>query len=466
MHSIDDTIAAIATAPDGAPRGIVRISGPQTVAVVVEIFNPAEREAHSPVPIPRLSDLRAATRIPGTVRLLLSGRDEAQPVPCDLFLWPTARSYTRQPVAELHTFGSPPLLQALLRQICAAGARLAQPGEFTLRAFLSGRIDLVQAEAVLGVIDASDRRQLDAALAQLAGGLSRPLAALRNKLLDLLADLEAGLDFVEEDIRFINHADITDQLSEAADAVGRMMEQLSLRDRADAAARVVLVGEPNVGKSSLFNALVGDAAALVSPQPGTTRDYLSARIELDGISCLLVDTAGIETEPITDPLSIASQRSSRERSDDADLRLLCIDSSRPLDSQKRAQLDGDDRRIVVFTKCDLSQEVGLRVTSAVETSAATGQGLDELRKAIRQRLSDDSAGESTSTASTSIRCHESLRLAAESLRRARELASVRRGDELIAAEIRTALTELGKIVGAIYTDDLLDRIFSRFCIGK
>jgi tRNA modification GTPase len=459
MYAFDDTIAAIATAPGGAARGIVRISGPEAIAIVEKVFSPNQ---------PTTSEsLRAATRIPGIVSLTLAGRDDEQAAPCDLFVWPTARSYTRQPVAELHTLGSPPLLEVLLRRACAAGARLAERGEFTLRAFLAGRIDLAQAEAVLGVIDATDRRQLDVALAQLAGGLTHPLAAIRDQLLDLLADLEAGLDFVEEDIRFLSHADLTSRLADAADAVSRLVEQLRGRDRADAEPRVVLVGSPNVGKSSLFNALAGDAAALVSVRPGTTRDYLAARLNLGGRACQIIDTAGLDSATSGDELSAAAQQMSHEQHEQADIRLLCLDGSRSLSPREQVQLRRCDRQIVIFTKCDLPV-VRSHSTAAIETSAVTGRGLEELKVAIDSQLIACAAASnpSAAVASTAGRCGESLRLAAESLTRAREVAAHQGGDELIAAEVRTALVELGKVVGTIYTDDLLDRIFSRFCIGK
>ena len=187
MRSLDDTIAAIASPPGGGARGIVRLSGPGLRACLEECFRPSP-----PAP---LATLTRPTAVPGLCWL----RGLAAPLPGELFLWPGKRSYTGQPVAEIHTLGSPPLVEALLRTVCAAGARLAEPGEFTLRAFLAGRIDLTQAEAVLGVIDAADPGQLRAALVQLAGGLARPLHRLRDELLDLLADLEANLDFAEED---------------------------------------------------------------------------------------------------------------------------------------------------------------------------------------------------------------------------------------------------------------------------
>jgi tRNA modification GTPase len=460
MHSIDDTIAAIATAPGRADRGIVRISGPNAVATVQQFFEPIE-----PVV---LAKLRTATCVPGTVAVTLANRPGDQPLPCDLYLWPTNRSYTRQPVAELHTLGSPPILQALLRTACAAGARLAEPGEFTLRAFLAGRIDLVQAEAVLGVIDAEDRRQLDVALAQLAGGLTRPLKLLRDQLLDLLADLEAGLDFVEEDIRFVTGDEPQRRLSAAAAAVAQLVEQMRGRNRTDFEPRVVLVGWPNVGKSSLFNALIGSGpAALVSSQPGTTRDYLTARLQLGGIPLQLIDTAGIEAAAAADTLATAAQQITDEQHQRADLRLLCLDASRPLNDWEQTELCSDRRHLAVLTKCDLATSASCHA-KGIETSTKAGLGIDSLKSVIQAELTAVSASLNSAGAvsTTAVRCRDSLRLTAESLARARDMATAGQGDELIAAEIRTALLELGKVVGTIYTEDLLDRIFSRFCIGK
>ena len=367
-------------------------------------------------------------------------------------------------------------MEAIVRASCAAGARLAEPGEFTLRAFLAGRIDLVQAEAVLGVIDAADRRQLDVALAQLAGGVSQALNSLRDQLLDLLADLEAGLDFAEEDIRFVAGDELDRRLTTAADTVARLVDQMRGREQTDAAPRVVLVGEPNAGKSSLFNALVGRLGALVSPAPGTTRDYLCARLDFDGVAIQLIDTAGLDGEVAADAVSNAAQRATREQTEQADLRLLCIDAARWHDVRKdRMSSAAADysptpaakAQLVVITKCDLTA-IHTHAGAGVATSAVTGAGVDELKAAIREQLvsARSDASPAAVVASTAGRCRESLRLASDSLARALELATARGGEELIAIELRAALVELGKTVGAIYTDDLLDRIFSRFCIGK
>ncbi len=401
-------------------------------------------------------------------QMLLPAEPEAPiRLPGDLYLWPTTRSYTRQPAAEFHTLGSPPLLAAALRAVCAAGARLAQPGEFTLRAFLAGRLDLTQAEAVLGLIDARGPEEFDAALTQLAGGIGRPLHALRDSLLDLVAHLEAGLDFVEEDIQFIAAEDLRNQLQSALWQIESLVAQMSTRTETADGPRIVLVGSPNVGKSSLFNSLVGaGSVALVSTQPGTTRDYLTAWIDLDGIRCQLIDTAGVEVVTSADPRGAAQAAASRQQRQ-ADIRVLCLDSSRSLDPWEQTELARAhaNQNVVVVTKCDQPAMLDLPA-EAVSTSALGGIGFDRLRERLRHSVCALKTPASTSQLATATRCLDSLRLARESLARAVRIRSSRGGEELIAAEVRVALDALGLVVGAIYADDILDRIFSRFCIGK
>jgi tRNA modification GTPase len=456
MHHVDDTIAAIASPPGGALRGVVRISGPQVIACLKRCFRAAEDGD--------LSRIRHASVLPGTLQI-------APPVgalQCDLYLWPNERSYTKQPSAELHTIGAPPLLEAALQTLCDAGARLAEPGEFTMRAFLAGRLDLTQAEAVLGVIDARNRGELRVALSQLAGGLAAPLNELRSQLLDLLAHLEAGLDFVEEDIEFIARGELRRQLDGAAELVSRIESQLSTRAERGGVPRVVLVGWPNVGKSSLFNALAGDSAAIVSHLAGTTRDYLSRAVIVDGVELLLIDTAGVETlDPRGDDVVAEAQKMMAGQNAQADLQLFCIDSTRPINAWEEAELEAPTPRprLVVLTKTDARRAPTLGV-SGIETSSRTRAGLGALRQALRRRIESLAGREYLAVAGTATRCRESLRLAAECLRRASGLARDALGEELVAAEIRSTLEELGKVVGAVHTDDILDRIFSRFCIGK
>jgi tRNA modification GTPase len=496
MYSLDDTIAAIASPPGGAARGIVRLSGAALRACLENCFRP--------VPYVSLPALRGATAVPGLCWL----RGIAAPLPGELYLWAGQRSYTGQPVAELHTLGSPPLLQALLRTVCAAGARPAEPGEFTLRAFLAGRLDLTQAEAVLGVIDAADPRQLHVALEQLAGGLTQPLHRLRDGLLDLLAHLEAGLDFADEDLPLLARDDLVRRLDVAAATVAGLVAQMASRQDSTELARVVLAGRPNSGKSSLFNALAG-AAALVSDRPGTTRDYLVAELDLRGVRCQLVDTAGIgeaETKrgqsqwppsyTADGDLEEAAQTASRQQHQRADVRLLCLDATQPPEDGSATGLRdaGAAEVIVVLTKTDLgtvpifvagSHENGTvpfgrtgefvlpqRESSAdpeqptIQTSSRTGAGLEALRERLRRAVLARRSPAGDVVTGTAVRCGQSLTLAAECLHRARQIALDGAGEELVAADLRVALQEVGKVAGAVYTEDVLERIFSRFCIGK
>ncbi|MBN1909708.1 MAG: tRNA modification GTPase [Pirellulales bacterium] len=455
-YDLDDTIVAIASGPGGAAEGIVRLSGPEAVTCVGRIL--AEEGATALVAADRPTALESAIRLP----------EIFAPLPCTCYVWPGGRSYTGQPVVEIHTLGSPPLLEAVVAECLAAGARSAEPGEFTLRAFLSGRIDLTQAEAVLGVIDAHDDRQLDAALAQLAGGLAQPLGRLRDTLLDLLGHLEAGLDFADEDLPLLETNQLSQRLADALADVEGLQRQLASRSRSGDLARAVLVGWPNAGKSSLFNALAGGPGALVSTQPGTTRDYLQAEIDLEGVHVELIDTAGIE--PPEESLSEVAQAAQAVRADQvasADVQIVCLDGARPPNAWEQAQLAQGDvpGRLVVRTKTDLAPRPECPAW-VLPTSARTGQGLAALREQLREAvLATGGAGEGV-VAATSVRCHESVRQASEALRHAADLVAARGGEELVAADVRAALDALGHVAGAVYTDDLLDRIFSRFCIGK
>ncbi len=456
MHShlsLDDTISAVASAWGSGLRGIVRISGPQTVDVLSRIFQCREGN---------LSDHNLPTVVAGDIRMPAPFPS----VPGDVYLWPTARSYTRQPSAEIHTIGSAPILDTIVEALCRAGARLAEAGEFTMRAFLAGRLDLTQAEAVLGVIDAQTQSDLDVALGQLAGGLRTPLNELREDLLDLLSHLEAGLDFVDEDIEFITVEYLTSQL-QATLAKCRHIEW-TMRQRSESTDyfRVVLMGAPNVGKSSLLNALAESNTAIVSDLAGTTRDYVSRPVEIHKLPCLLVDTAGVQGFPDGD-LEKSAQTVTQEQSRQAHLQLFCLDATRPLNEWERTQIaaTNDIDRIFVLTKCDAPRATDFRA-SAVATSSVDGHGLEQLRDAMRDRLLATATRSPASVSLTSARCRECLRTACENLESAVEAAMNQLGEELVAAELRSSLEHLGQVVGTVYTDDVLDRVFSRFCIGK
>jgi tRNA modification GTPase len=430
------TIVALATPSGPAARAIVRLSGERLQPLLATVFAAELRPGYAVVGSLLLPDLPA--------------------VPASVLFAPAPHSYTGQDVAEIHLPGCGPLVDRLLARLIEAGCRPAQAGEFTQRAFLAGKLDLPRAEAVHAIIAAQTRGELRAALGQLAGGLSNPLRELRESLLDLLADLEAGLDFADEDISFLSTEQLLQRLTAALARVTLLGKQLDSRSLNPSAFRVALVGYPNAGKSSLFNALVG-GAALVSEIPGTTRDYLSARLELGELVLELVDTPGLIEQAIgvdAQALTLA-----REQLDRADLLLVCIEAGRSPDALERRFLQGS--AMWIATKCDLLASAP--PSDALATSAREGSGLRELRAALlraaRQR-------QESALATSLARCRGHADAALNHLRAAHHLALEEGPPELIAMEVRLALEALGHVAGTVYTDDLLDRIFSRFCIGK
>lgn len=462
-----DTIAAISSPPGPALRGIVRLSGPRAVGVARGAF--ASDDCR---PWTGRSEHRA-----GRFHVTLLGRA----IPARLIVWPGTSSYTGGPCAEVHATGSVPVLRAVLAEVIGRGARLAEPGEFTLRAFLAGKIDLTRAEAVLGVIEAQDPAQLSQALAQLAGGISGPIEALRDRLLDLLAHIEADLDFADEpDVEPLGRTGLAAELVDGSETLRRLAGRLDSRERERTRPRVLLYGPPNAGKSRLFNAMIERGRALVSPEPGTTRDTLAGACVCEGLEVELIDSAGVEVPRSEIEVKARSARD-REMAA-ADLVVVChaIDGNEiGADLVARPRLD-------IVTKCDLSgldssteerstggapeNQEGIASTARSEsperlrTSAETGHGLGALRSAIATRLRGSPPGESVP--GTSERCRESLLRAGESLQSACSTLTLGGGDELVAIDLRQAIDDLGRVVGTVVSDDVLDRIFRKFCIGK
>jgi tRNA modification GTPase len=441
-YDLNDTIVALSSAAGPGARAVVRLSGPDAFRIASDLLTPA-----GPLAFNR------RRLYPGHVRL----PDVPSPLPAEMIVFPAPHTYTGQHIAELHTVGCPPLVELLIAELLKAGARAARPGEFTLRAFLAGKLDLTRAEAVLGVIEAGSRDELKQALAQLAGGVARPLQELRGDLLDLLADLEAGLDFADEDIQFVSADEQLRRLGRALALLTLLGKQLDQRALGGRAFRVVLAGRPNAGKSSLFNALTG-GSALVSPEPGTTRDYLVRRLDLDGVPVELIDTAG--WREASGDIEEQALALGREQAHAADLVLLCVEAGREPDAAERQRLAGSAPPAVgVATKCDLARPS----FGDVATSAATGAGLGALRALLAGRAK---ARAQPALAPSVSRCRHHVAACLERLREAHQMVLYGEGPELVALELRGALDELGEMVGAVYTDDLLDRIFSRFCIGK
>ncbi|GAA4437057.1 tRNA modification GTPase [Bremerella cremea] len=448
---LEQTIVAISSAPGIGARSIVRLSGPDSVQLAMGVTT-----------TPDATDIARAQVVTREVCL-----PEGRTMPADFWIWPTSRSYTRQPQVEMHLPGSRPIADEILRQLRAAGAQLAQPGEFTMRAFLAGRLDLTQAEAVLGVIDAQGEQRFQSALKQLSGGLSGPLQSARDELIELLALLEAGLDFVEEDIEFITNEELHQRVTSIYDSLSQLRDQIQNRTFGQAVSKVVLLGLPNAGKSSLFNALTESHDAIISPVAGTTRDFISKRVHWHGIDLELIDTAGHETVADTDLLGKFMEAQTRFATDDCDLGLLCVDVTSGL-SEAACQLQlrmTADRLLVVATKGDSSPDADASF-AALTTSAITLSGVKSLQIAILERLADLEVSSSELVPATAVRCLGAIEATLGALTTSLNGISGYHSEELIASEIRFAISQLAEVVGAVYTDDLLDVIFSRFCIGK
>jgi tRNA modification GTPase len=437
MTTFDDTIVALASAPGPGARAIVRLSGPDTRRIVATTFD-------------NTPDSRALAhgnlRLPGV----------HSPLPAMVLFMPGPQSYTGQDCIEIHTISSPPLVDLLISTLLDAGARAARPGEFTMRAFLSGKKDLTQAEAVLAVIEAESDDELNQALVQLAGGVMQPLHALRDDLLNLLADVEAGLDFSEEDIQFVNKRDMLLRISAGMAHFTNLKRRLDDRAVSNRPFRVAIVGAPNAGKSSLFNALAGSAAAIVSPVPGTTRDYVTRTVTLQGTNIELIDTAG--WQEVASAIEEQAQRFGREQAKQADLVVWCVEAIEWRADSRESGPDIEDA-LIVITKFDIA---GIDVEHPT-TSAKTGHGIAGLRERLAEHAKSARA---PSLAPSLSRCRHHVDKGLKHLRAAHHCVLFDEPAELFALELRLALDQLGEMVGAIYTDDLLDRIFSRFCIGK
>jgi len=459
MLQIDDTIAAIATAAGPAGLAVVRVSGPGALAVADAVFEGAAPLAASPSH--RLHHGWAAAR----------GR-RIDEVVAAVFRAP--RSYTREDVVEWSCHGGDVPARRVLDALLAAGARLARPGEFTLRAFLHGRIDLAQAEAVADLIHAATEHAHDLALAQLAGGLSRALHAQADRLADLVAEVEARIDFAEDVGGVEVPAHVVDGIAAADQALAALLAGAPWARAVREGVRMPVVGRPNVGKSSLFNALLGEERAIVTPAPGTTRDRVSEAIEIAGVRVTLSDTAGLRATD--EPVEAIGVGLAERAIEGAGLVLWVIDGSRPLGAEDRAvasRLAGRPS-VVALNKRDLGRAVsesdvmscledGPR--SVVSVSAASGEGVDTLRGAIGERLGAGRGEAALGAAATNPRHVEALERARAALGRAAAVARTMPG-EIVALELREALAAIGEVTGGRVGDDVLERIFARFCIGK
>ncbi len=379
-------------------------------------------------------------------------------------------SYTTDDVIEISAHGSPVVLRHIVELAVAAGARLAEPGEFTMRAFLNGRIDLTQAEAVRDLIDSQTLYQAKVAAQQLDGALSRRLQPTKRRLVELIAVMEAGIDFAEDDVSVLPAVQILEHIAVIRVPLEELARSFSYGKIVHEGLTLAIVGRPNVGKSSLFNLLVERERAIVTAMPGTTRDLVTETVSLGGIPIRLVDTAGIRRA--LDEAESIGIRKSLEALADADLVLVVLDASQPISPEDTTLLDQVKQRaaIIVQNKADLAPASGSPIAHGdkltIQTSAVTGQGIPQLREAILRHVTGDAGASSESGFLTNARHQKLVQDSVAALDAATTATNNRIPHEMILLDLYTALKALDEITGATTTDDILNLIFSRFCIGK
>lgn len=458
---VEDTIAAIATPLGEAGLSVIRVSGPQALDVATTCFRPAGKRGIAP---------KAAASHTVHYGHIVRGDPPTVVDEVLLTVLRAPRTFTREDVVEIGCHGGLTATRGVLDSLLQAGARIAEPGEFTKRAFLNGRIDLAQAEAVGDVIHARTELALAAANEQLAGKLSRRIDELRTSLMKVLAHVEAYIDFPDEDIPPSTQGQLIRQVESGIEAVGRLLATANDGRVLRRGIRAAILGRPNAGKSSLLNHLLGHERAIVSPVAGTTRDTIEETASIRGIPVVFVDTAGLREA--MDPVEREGVRRSREALARADLVLHVVDGSEPLhpvDRECLVECRGR-KRILVLNKSDLPRQFemdpGEELPDTVAVSCTSGAGLGDLSEAIVRSVWKQGVGSEMLEVMINARHQDALRRAGEALERALELL---KGDwtlEICAMELRTATAAIGEVVGKTTTEDLLDAIFSQFCIGK
>ncbi|MFH1067105.1 MAG: tRNA uridine-5-carboxymethylaminomethyl(34) synthesis GTPase MnmE [bacterium] len=441
-----DVIIALSTPPGSAALALLRVSGKECHNIARRLARLKEED----LPIRHVTHCR-----------LFDGDEMLDDVV--LSLWQAPSSYTGEDMAEICCHGNMLIVERIIQAWIKEGARMARPGEFTERAFLNGKIDLTQAEAVMDLIQAKSERALRAAQRIQEGALGKVIMAQRESLLQLLAHLEAYIDFPEEDIQpetgemFLQK--ITSLQQNVAALIGTADEGRKLRE----GMRVALVGAPNAGKSTLLNALLGHERAIVSEHPGTTRDTVEESILLEGIQVRFIDTAGLRELQDDDGSHHHIEKLGMERTkkamQNADHVLYLIDGSCPVE----AETNGNAPQIICVTKCDLPSACSVK---GLRISALTGEGLDALKREIVKKLNLAETLQSREIVAVNARHETLLREAAAALERARDAASAKAPPEIVSADLRQALRSIGEIVGEATNEDVLDRLFQTFCIGK
>jgi len=447
MFSPSDTIVAIATPNGRGGIGVVRISGPDAARIAEHITGRSEAL------MPRYATF-ARFKANGTADQVIVTH------------FPAPHSYTGEDVVEISGHGSPVLLRGILESAMAEGARLAEPGEFTLRAFLHERIDLVQAEAVRDLVDAVTPLQARAAYDQLEGTLTTQIRAIDARLFDLTVRLEASLDFPDEGYHFVESGDASKEIAQIIGELDGLLAGARRGRLVREGLQVVIAGAPNAGKSSLFNRLAGTGRAIVTPIPGTTRDLVTETVDLDGVPLTLVDTAGIR-EGAADPVEVEGIARAVAARDVAHVILIVLDCSRSLDADDAELLTATAGRprVVVANKSDLTAAWNLDcVADAIAVSALTGEGLDRLRLALAEAAAGEPARDVPVI--TNVRHVQLLQQARAALERAAGAAETQTPEEVVVIDLTEARQRLEEVTGARTSDDVLRAIFERFCIGK
>jgi tRNA modification GTPase len=447
MFSTEDTIVAIATPPGRGGLGVVRISGPAAASIASRLARRASFE-------PRHA----------TLARVFDEHDE----PIDetiVTYFPAPHSYTGDDVVEVSAHGSPVVLDALVRASLGAGARVANPGEFTLRAYLNGRMDLVQAEAVGDLIDAVTPLQARVAFDQLQGTMTRKLAAMESRLLDLIARLEASLDFPDEGYHFITPGETSREIASIVTDLDVLLADANRGRLIREGLTAVVVGRPNAGKSSLFNRLAGSERAIVTEIPGTTRDLVTERVDIAGVPFTLVDTAGVRgvAADAIEEEGIARARQARQV---ADVLVLVLDGSAPLTDSEHELLASTEGqpRVIVASKADLKACWAPEDAGAMPVSSLTDMGIDRLRDAMIRAGGAEPRRDAS--AILNIRHAALLSRARDAASRARDAAAAGVAEEFVLADLHDARACFDEVTGVRTPDDVLSVIFERFCIGK
>jgi tRNA modification GTPase len=463
----NDTIAAVSTPPGRGGIGIVRLSGPLAASIAAQLVRLHQPLEHGRA---RLADVLDED----------AGSDASRIDEAVVTYFAAPNSYTAEDLVEIAAHGSPVVLELLLNRAVTLGARLARPGEFTERAFFAGKLDLTQAEAVRDLIEAQTLTQARQAASQMGGALSRRVSPVKQALVELVALLEAGIDFAEDDVELTTQAEIASRIDALTPPLQALEASFARGHVVHDGLTLAIVGRPNVGKSSLFNCLVERERAIVTATPGTTRDTVSERISLDGIPLELVDTAGLregQNEGMGDGLEEAEQlgiHRSREALADAALVVIVLDASQPLNDEERRLLAAVEGRsaLVAVNKCDLIRnlpEVERPLPDCgdlpvLATSALTGEGIPALRERILELATGGAAAEPGML--TSLRQKQAIAAAMAALADAAQANAASIPHEMILLDLYRVLWALDSLTGQTTPDDILNLIFSTFCIGK